>query len=62
MNGGLTPLHLAALSGQSAVADRLVAAGADLDAEDDRGLTPLEFAVKADKPAVARLLRGRGAQ
>ncbi|HEY4214220.1 MAG TPA: ankyrin repeat domain-containing protein [Steroidobacteraceae bacterium] len=40
-----TPLHSAALRGWNEIVQKLVADGAKLDAEDRRGLTPLDFAM-----------------
>jgi len=40
---GMTPLHHAAYAGHPEVVPSLIAAGADLDALDDRGCTPLTY-------------------
>ncbi len=45
LGAGLSPLHLAAQGGHIDVMDALLAAGADLNAADARGYTPLHFAV-----------------
>ena len=45
LGGGLSALHLAAQGGHIALMTALLAAGADIDARDDRGYTPLHFAV-----------------
>ncbi len=39
--GGMTPLMQAAVLGRVEVVDRLIAAGADVNAADERGFTPL---------------------
>jgi cytohesin len=41
---GWTPLHLAALSGQTAIAETLLSNQADVDSQDDIGNTPLHWA------------------
>jgi ankyrin repeat protein len=67
-----TPLHSAALHGWNEIVKQLVADGAELDAADRNGLTPLDFAMgripKAfnalqaePKTATAALLRSLGA-
>jgi len=62
---GTTPLHLAATA---AIAERLLDAGAELDAVDDYGGTPLDRAVAGaaagdgGRAAVARCLLARGAR
>ena len=63
-NGGLmrcTALHMAARRGHVTVATALLDAGADIDARDSRGVTPLGRARNCRKPAVAALLIERGA-
>lgn len=59
----LTPLHLAALlHDDPAVAGVLVEAGADLDAVDDEGGTPLDLALAEGRQAVAEFLAAKGAK
>jgi len=55
------PLHAAASSGDEDAIAALLEAGADLDATDDSGDTPLAEAVKSRHAKAARLLWGRGA-
>ena len=45
LGGGLSPLHLAAQGGHIELMAALLAAGADIDARDARGYTPLHFAI-----------------
>lgn len=56
-----TPLHLAAAEGHEAVVAWLLTQGADANAEDRRGLTPLDEAELARQAATTRLLRDHGA-
>jgi hypothetical protein len=63
-----TPLHYAVASQEAPTALLLCLAGADVDAEDDCGRTPLAVALALDvlgrraPGAVARMLRARGAR
>jgi hypothetical protein len=59
---GRTALMLAVLRAQSQVVDVLLASGADPNAADDRGTTPLQAAVAANEPAIAAALRRAGAR
>jgi truncated hemoglobin YjbI len=56
-----TALHMAARRGNVAVAEALIEAGANLEARDDGGDTPLRRAVNCGQPEVAALLLSRGA-
>lgn len=54
---GETPLHFAALLGRLKAIDLLSARGAQIDAKDNQGVTPLQYArLRLQKQAVARLL------
>ena len=55
-----TPLHLAAQGGHLAVAEALLAAGADLALATGAGQTPLHKAAFEGHDAVAELLLARG--
>jgi catechol 2,3-dioxygenase-like lactoylglutathione lyase family enzyme len=56
-----TPLHFAISRGRADMLDVLIALGADVDATDANGQTPLEFAMlRGDHPAATRL-RAAGA-
>src|SRR5262249_37712533 len=57
---GSTPLHFAAASGQRDAVMALLSAGADVNARNDHGVTPLHRAVKY--PDIAQLLIERGAK
>jgi ankyrin repeat protein len=48
--GHLTPLHQAAEQGDYETVQALIKAGAEIDAKDVRGATPLVFAVATDHP------------
>jgi hypothetical protein len=58
---GRTPVHYAALNGDSAEVARLLAGGADPSAADDQGWTPLHFAAQGRHATVARALLVAGA-
>ena len=59
-NWGATPLHLAAFHGHLQTIKFLPAAGADLDAQDKRGLTPRILADGRGNKRCAELLHGEG--
>ena len=52
-----TPLHWAAANGRRAIAERLLARGADPSATDKRGKTPAELADAAGFPELADVLK-----
>lgn len=54
--GGNTPLHLAAWNGNTAVVERLLKMGADIDAKNKSGQTPVELALKYYKYDTAEVL------
>jgi ankyrin repeat protein len=56
-----TALHMAARRGNAEVAEALLGCGADINAQDTNGDTPLQRARNCRKPAVAELLLSRGA-
>jgi truncated hemoglobin YjbI len=57
-----TALHMAARRGNVEIAAALLDCGANIDARDKQGATPLRRAVNCRKPEVAALLRARGAR
>lgn len=59
--GGLTPLHVAAISGVMQVADMLLKKGANVDDACDGGLTALYFAIQNNNNNLVGLLLQRGA-
>jgi len=56
-----TPLHVVVLDWNLEIARALLAAGADVNAKDDFGKTPLVIAVESNKPAMVKLLLENGA-
>ncbi|MGI9298042.1 MAG: ankyrin repeat domain-containing protein [Gammaproteobacteria bacterium] len=56
-----TALHYAARANATGIIRDLLDAGADLEAEDNRGLTPFFVSVLARHPSVVELLAARGA-
>jgi ankyrin repeat protein len=60
--GSITALHVAALSGNADIVKMLLAAGAPVNAQDIRGMTPLMWSVSTDRPnlAIVRMLLDRG--
>ena len=59
--GGMTPLHVAAISGVMQVADMLLKKGANIDDPCDGGLTALYFAIQSNNGNLVGLLLQRGA-
>lgn len=51
-----TPLHLAAITKQPRVARKLIASGAQIDARDHKGNSPLHIAAKEGHTDVAKVL------
>ncbi|MDP6307260.1 MAG: ankyrin repeat domain-containing protein, partial [Verrucomicrobiota bacterium] len=59
-DGNWTPLHGAVISGHKEVAELLIADGADVNAKDERGGTPLDVAIQRKRTKTADLLRKHG--
>ncbi|MDO8834914.1 MAG: ankyrin repeat domain-containing protein [Vicinamibacterales bacterium] len=59
--GGLTPLHMAAIYGQRAVSEYLLANGADVNAVSRHSGRPLDIAGESDHTAYVSWLQARGA-
>jgi cytohesin len=55
-----TPLHAVAASGNKAVVEGLLAQGAEVNAKDDWGLTPLDWATVTLYPDIVELLKSHG--
>ncbi|TVT62627.1 ankyrin repeat domain-containing protein [Amycolatopsis rhizosphaerae] len=61
-NQGRTPLHAAALRGDPAEVEQLIAAGADPSTADNNGFTPLHLAAQEGHVGAARALLDGGAE
>jgi hypothetical protein len=61
-SSGRTALMLAILSGHADAVDALLASGADPNAADSDGTTPLQAALTGNQPAIAAALRRAGAR
>lgn len=59
--GSMTPLHMSARRGTAAIAEVLLDSGAEIEARDTNGETPLRRAVNCRQDSVVRLLLARGA-
>ncbi len=59
---GNTILHLSANAGNLPVVQALIGKGADINVQNEAGLTPLQIAVRKGYPAIADLLRKNGAK
>ena len=55
-----TPLHEAAKAGRTEVAELLIAEGANVNAKNKNGDTPLDWAIINDETETADLLRKHG--
>ena len=55
-----TPLHLAAFKGHKEIVEMLIAKGANVNAKDDDGITPLDGAMHQKHTETADLLRKHG--
>jgi ankyrin len=60
-DGGMTPLLYAAREGHTAMVERLLDAGADIEGTEANGITPLLIAISNDHAGTASLLIERGA-
>lgn len=58
--GGPTPLHLAGANGQQAVAEYLLAKGADVNAASRHAGTPVDLAWDSNEPEMAAWLESKG--
>lgn len=61
-DGGMTPLHLACLSGQIQICRILIENGADVNATDSNGIAPLAMAALADQREIVLLLLSSGSR
>ena len=55
-----TPLHLATNFGRNEIAKLLITKSADVNAMDDDGKTPLDWAIEINRTETADLLRKHG--
>jgi len=60
LKSGMSPLHQAARDGLKEVVELLIAEGADVNAKDRVGETPLDFAIEKKHTETANLLRKHG--
>ena len=60
LRSGMTPLHAAARKGLKEVVELLIHEGADLNAKDEDGGTPLDVAIQFKELETADLLRKHG--
>ena len=61
MQGGYTPLHLAAIYDHKEIAEILITEGADVNAKNNRDMTPLHYAAGNGRKEIAELLISAGA-
>ncbi|CAK8579096.1 unnamed protein product [Lathyrus sativus] len=61
IQNGSSVLHLACLASDAGMVDLLLQYGADINACDSRGRTPLHYCITRGKPAAAKVLLVRGA-
>ena len=59
-NGGLTYLHQAAVTRRNGIVELLIAKGADVNAKNKYGGTPLDLAIARKQTETADLLRKHG--
>ena len=57
VHNGVTPLHIAAALGRKEFCAKLIKYGADVQARDNAGQTPLDYAVRFGQPETEALLR-----
>ena len=58
----MTPLHSAAWYGHTAIAEMLLEKGADVNARDVNGKTPLQLAIQQEQESTAELLKQHGGE
>ena len=58
----MTPLHYTALGGHKEIAELLITKGANVNAKNNGGETPLDWAIKRKHTETTNLLRKHGAK
>ncbi|MDC0319358.1 ankyrin repeat domain-containing protein, partial [Verrucomicrobia bacterium] len=59
-NSGWTPLVVAAVRGHKVIAELLIAKNANVNAKNNGGETPLDWAIQRKRTEIANLLRKHG--
>lgn len=60
-NEGIQPIHLAAYNGHKSFIGSLLSEGADIDAKDKQGRSPLQYSIAADRLETSDYIIDKGA-